>query len=355
MPEPDCPASPIDDTIAHCVRSSEVQPRLPARAPAASAMSRARIPTLTIAPRPPNPSFPWAGMKLMRGDAGMGSPCPKWDGDYIDAALPQASTHLGTDELDAVRQALANMDAGLTVLDAAGRLLYANAAAARLVGYDSPSDLIAATAAGAMARFNLFGVDGQPFPPEQLPSRIALSGRSAQAVIRFRPREAGPDRWSSVRGVPVLDASGKPVRVVTFFSDVTGQQQEEVQRHFLLRATDELNASFDYEKTLATVAHLAVPALADWCAVDLLDGDRIKRVATAHVDPAKLALVAEIHEGLAGESLLDRRGPGAHPTGKKPQLVEKISHDMLAAAASRRGPAADHRAAGSCVPTSGCR
>ena len=263
----------------------------------------------------------------------MGRPCPKWDGRYIGAALPQASTHLGTDELDAVRQALENMDAGVTVLDAAGRLLYANAAAARLVGYDSPSDLIAATGPAAMARFDLVGIDGRPFAPEQLPSRLAFSGRSTEAVIRFRPRGAGADRWSRVRGVPVLDASGKPVRVVTFFSDVTGQQQEEIQRQFLLRAADELNSSLDYEKTLQSVAQLAVPALADWCAVDLLHGDELKRVATAHVDPAKLALVSEIHERWPSSRFSTGGGRDIIRTGKA-QLVKQISQEMLTAAAA---------------------
>ncbi len=240
-------------------------------------------------------------------------------------------SHLAGGELDAIRIALESMETGVTVLDATGRLTYANDAAAGLVGYDRASDLIGATAAGAMARFELVGVDGEPFPLERLPSRLALGGCSAQAVIRFRPRGGASDRWSSVRSVPVLDASGKVARVVTFFDDVTTQQQEEIHRQLLLRAADELNSSLDYEKTLAAVAHLAVPTLADWCAVDLLDGDRIKRVATAHVDPAKLALVGEIH-GRWPASRFSSGGSQVIRTGK-PQLVAKISPDMLAAAA----------------------
>jgi signal transduction histidine kinase/CheY-like chemotaxis protein/CHASE3 domain sensor protein len=64
---------------------------------------------------------------------------------------------------------------------------------------------------------------------------------------------------------------------------------------FLSRTGEELVASLDYEATLATVAQLAVPDIADWCAVDLAEhggsGRPVpRRVATAHVDPTKVAL-----------------------------------------------------------------
>jgi signal transduction histidine kinase/CheY-like chemotaxis protein len=64
---------------------------------------------------------------------------------------------------------------------------------------------------------------------------------------------------------------------------------EEVRRAFLADATAALAQSLDYESTLAKVAHLAVPGLADWCAVDVLpEGDRVpKRLVVACADPAK--------------------------------------------------------------------
>ncbi len=49
--------------------------------------------------------------------------------------------------------------------------------------------------------------------------------------------------------------------------------------------------SLDYQDTLLNVAWLAVPEVADWCAVDLVDehGAR-QQVVVAHRDPSKLAL-----------------------------------------------------------------
>lgn len=56
-----------------------------------------------------------------------------------------------------------------------------------------------------------------------------------------------------------------------------------------------LAASLDYETTLDNVAHLAVPALADWCIVDLLAADgTLRQVAAAHTQPEREPLIREL-------------------------------------------------------------
>ena len=62
----------------------------------------------------------------------------------------------------------------------------------------------------------------------------------------------------------------------------------------MAEASRTLASSLDYEQTLANVAELAVPAIADWCAVDLLIGGVIQRVAVQHTDASKVALVRAI-------------------------------------------------------------
>ena len=65
---------------------------------------------------------------------------------------------------------------------------------------------------------------------------------------------------------------------------------------FLARASRLLAESLDYERILQQVADAAVPALADWCAVDVVHTERadawpptVRRVAVAGRDQAKLA------------------------------------------------------------------
>ena len=65
---------------------------------------------------------------------------------------------------------------------------------------------------------------------------------------------------------------------------------------FLAEAGQALASSLDWEQTLMQVARLAVPALADWCIVDVLedDGVTIKQVAVAAADPGKEDLLREM-------------------------------------------------------------
>ncbi len=193
------------------------------------------------------------------------------------------------------RIVLEGAELGITVQDAAGRLVYANTAGARTVGFASPEALLAAAPAEILARFDLFDFEGTPFPPERLPGRTALQGQVTNEVhLRFKIRGTKEERWSLVRAVPARDLGGQVIYAINFFRDVTEEVRESHQRTFLLRAVDELASSLEYEGTLATLARLAVPVLADWCAIDLAEGGTTKRLAIAHVDPTKLTFVAEI-------------------------------------------------------------
>lgn len=64
---------------------------------------------------------------------------------------------------------------------------------------------------------------------------------------------------------------------------------------FMAEAGRILGASLDVEATLRQVAALAVPTIADWCAIDLVGPDgRLEPLAVAHQEPAKVALVEEL-------------------------------------------------------------
>ncbi len=63
---------------------------------------------------------------------------------------------------------------------------------------------------------------------------------------------------------------------------------------FLSEASKLLASSLDYQTTLANVARLAVPTLADACFVDLLEDGVLRQVAVAHTDPEYEALLEQI-------------------------------------------------------------
>lgn len=79
---------------------------------------------------------------------------------------------------------------------------------------------------------------------------------------------------------------------------VNEQLREERQRlDFLAEASRTLATSLDYQATLTDLAHLVVPHLADWCAVEIVGEDGAPRpLAVAHVDPAKVTLAEQLRQ-----------------------------------------------------------
>jgi PAS domain S-box-containing protein len=135
--------------------------------------------------------------------------------------------------------------------------------------------------------------------------RARVAAEWAQALrerrvmeTEYRLRRAdGAWRHVAVRSVPVTEPGGRVREWVGAVTDVTQQRRAEEARDFLAEASRVLASSLDTGVTLRSVARLAVPALADWCAVDVLteDGD-IERLAVEHVDPAKVRLAQEIED-----------------------------------------------------------
>src|SRR6478735_7563623 len=135
----------------------------------------------------------------------------------VDSA---ASALAGSRELLAA--VLAHLGDGIVVHAPNGDRLYANDAAARLIGFASAEELLAATPEVALARFDVRHADGTPMQREELPGHRALAGEEpAPALVRYRSAGGGPDRVSQVSAVPVRDTQGELLYVIIHFRDVT--------------------------------------------------------------------------------------------------------------------------------------
>ncbi len=78
-------------------------------------------------------------------------------------------------------------------------------------------------------------------------------------------------------------------------SELEQCQRAEATLRFLAEANSLIAPSLDYDSTLQTVAHVAVPFLCDYCIIDLLPAEGApRRVAVAHRDPAQEALLSDI-------------------------------------------------------------
>jgi PAS domain S-box-containing protein len=184
----------------------------------------------------------------------------------------------------------------ITVQAPDGTLLYANDAAVRALGFESEEELLAAPLSRLLSRFEVLAPDGSPLPVERLPGRLALGGIESEQLVCYRLADTGEERWAVVRGTPVHDENGEVAFAINIFRDVTAAHRAEERLELLTEASEALASSLDYDRTLDLVARLAVPRLADWCAVDMVDEDQVRRVAIAHVDPAKAKIARALQE-----------------------------------------------------------
>ncbi len=121
---------------------------------------------------------------------------------------------------------LAGVTAGISVQDATGRLVYVNALAAQMAGFESPEAMLAASPEDLLSRFTLIGEDGEPFDPAELPGRLVLHGEAAEPVlIGFRLAD-GTEGWSLLHARATTLPDGSTVAVNTFH-DVTPRVESE--------------------------------------------------------------------------------------------------------------------------------
>ncbi|MDQ4075387.1 MAG: MEDS domain-containing protein [Chloroflexota bacterium] len=113
----------------------------------------------------------------------------------------------------------------------------------------------------------------------------------------------------------------------------TSTEAEALQRLvFLTEASRLLASSLDYERTLDTVARLAVPILADLCLIDIVEEDgMIHRLAIAHADPAKEVLAQTLRQ-YPPTAQYEAGGRDVLQTGR-PVILREVSEEMIDAIA----------------------
>ena len=122
----------------------------------------------------------------------------------------------------------------------------------------------------------------------------------------IRQRKDGSQFPISLTVSPIRDATGRLIGASKIARDISERRAAEAladrigrQALFLAKVSETLNQSLDSDETLKALAAIAVPQIADWCAVDVVGRDgALERLATAHVNPAKVALANEIRTAI---------------------------------------------------------
>jgi PAS domain S-box-containing protein len=145
------------------------------------------------------------------------------------------------------------------------------------------------------------------------------------------------DETDVVVATALANLAASAVRTAELYDEQRRMRREaedaERRASFLAEATTLLSSSLNYEKTLEAVALSAVPQVADWCGVDIVgDGGEVRRLAVAHVDPAKAEWARELGERYPYEPEAPRGVPAVLRTGRS-ELYEEIPDALLVAAA----------------------
>src|SRR5919202_6835108 len=187
---------------------------------------------------------------------------------------------------------------------------------------------------------------------EQLNHVLAGSSEGYLMDKRFI-RKNGEVIHASISVRCVRRADGSINYFVALVQDITDRKRAEKEREqliseqaarveaeeqgrksaFLAEVSTQLASSLNYETTLARVAKLTVPFLADWCAVDILDEDQvIRRVALAHCDSSKVELAWELNRRYPETINGDVGLPTVWRTGRS-AIASEITDSHLVAAA----------------------
>lgn len=176
-------------------------------------------------------------------------------------------------------------------------LVWVNPAFSRLTGYELDEVL------GRNCRF-LQGPNTDPASISRIRTALAEERPITEVLLNYR--RDGTAFWNQVSITPVLDGQGRVVNFVGVQSDVTERVMVENERRAALAAAEEtreqlrlltestsaMSASLDTTGVAEALARIVVPAMADFCCVDLLeeaDGNSsVRRAAVNHRDESKV-------------------------------------------------------------------
>jgi PAS domain S-box-containing protein len=216
-------------------------------------------------------------------------------------------------------------DYAIFMLDPGGRVTTWNDGAERIEGY-SEEEIV-----GQHVSSFYPDEDVERGLPEDVLRAALAEGRYVEEGLKVR--QDGSRFWASVVITALRDRKGNLKGFSMVVHDSTERKHRDDVLRFLAESGATLSSSLDYRDTLANVARLAVPTLADWCAVDVMEEDgTVERLAVEHSDPEKVALAYELQERYPSDPETTRGARKVLKTGE-PDMMAEIPEGLLDQAA----------------------
>jgi PAS domain S-box-containing protein len=228
---------------------------------------------------------------------------------------------------------LVNLAEAITLTDEDDQIVFANEAAAELFGAGTPEALMRNSQEEMLAGLLLLDERGRELRAAEMPRmRLFADAEPEPLLIHSIGRADGEEHWLIAKPSPVVDPeTGRLLFSVNVYEDITEVKRTQIAEGFMAEASRVLASSMDYAETLRQIAKLAVPEIADWCAIDVLGEDgEIVRVATYNENPELLELSERMRERY-GPSLGDRSAVAEVIDTGRARIFPDIDADALAA------------------------
>jgi diguanylate cyclase (GGDEF)-like protein/PAS domain S-box-containing protein len=204
----------------------------------------------------------------------------------------------------------------IVLVDRQGMLLYGSPSTTRLLGY-TPEELVGRNA------FDLIHPEDLPATSAVLAALVQEPGKSLGGQCRAR-RKDGTFCWLEGMGTNFLADPGIRA-IVGNYRDITEHKQTEERQRLLNEASAVLVSSLDHQITLREIAHLIVPAFADYCRIALVDEHhQIKDLVIHHSDPEQVALVQALYDHYKDQISATHGLQHLLQTGQ-PELISMVS------------------------------
>ena len=132
-------------------------------------------------------------------------------------------------EMNATLNSIAD---GLIIYNQRGEITRINAAADRMLHFTAEESR--ATILNRWAAHHMQLPDGTPFPPDDIPSRMALHGQTVSGKILVIPWADGRSLWVSASAGPIYAPDGQLLGAVSTYTDITQLHQLQEQRELFI-------------------------------------------------------------------------------------------------------------------------
>jgi PAS domain S-box-containing protein len=224
---------------------------------------------------------------------------------------------------------------GVAVVNDRGTVVYANPRLAALLGV-TVRDIVGSTPANFQHPDDIAADNG-------MFQELVEGVRSAYQLEQRYIRADGSVLWGRL-SVSAARREDGVLYSIGFVEDVTAEKLErerqrkqqqvlkerQAKAQFLSEAGHVLSSSLDYEATLKTVARLAVPRVADWCTIHVVDqAGTITQLEVAHSNPDELEIALEYERKYPPDPNDTRRSFNRVLRTGKSELYPEITREMI--------------------------